>query len=475
MQRVKVAIIGAGSAGLSAFKEVLKFTDDVVIIDHGPLGTTCARVGCMPSKALIQIANDYHRRQQLASLGIQHGEKLRLDIPVALAHVRELRDYFVNAVLKGIADKQHHFICGEACFIEPTVIAVNDQKIRAERVIIATGSHAIIPPAWQDFSQHVLTSENLFEQMSLPNKLAVIGTGVIGLELGQALARFGLDVAAFGAHDFIGGLTDPAVNTMAIKILSAEMRLYLGERAQVDCQQNGNRLTISSAKEAFIAEKLLAAIGRAPNLSSLGIEQVGIKLNDNNMLDFDRETMQVANTPWFIAGDVNKQRPLLHEAADEGRIAGYNAVRDKTQCFQRRVSMAITFTQPNIAMVGASYEQLVQSKREFVIGEVDFSDQGRSRVKAENSGCLRVYVDGSTAKLLGAEMIAPAGEHLAHLLAWAIQQSMDVFQILQMPYYHPVIEEGMRTALRDAAAKLVTSHSNFELAICDSAPLSGLD
>jgi dihydrolipoamide dehydrogenase len=163
--------------------------------------------------------------------------------------------------------------------------------------------------------------------------------------------------------------------------------------------------------------------------------------------------MQVGDSPIFFAGDVTAFRPLLHEAADEGRIAGRNAARyPEVQGQVRRAPLAIVFTDPQIAVVGEHYESL--RDRDIVVGEVSYDDQGRARVMGKNRGVVRVYADKRDGMLLGAEMLGPAVEHTAHLLAWSIDARLSLERILAMPFYHPVVEEGIRSAIRDAAAKL---------------------
>jgi dihydrolipoamide dehydrogenase len=149
--------------------------------------------------------------------------------------------------------------------------------------------------------------------------------------------------------------------------------------------------------------------------------------------------------------------PLLHEAADEGRIAGENAARyPKVTAADRRSMLAIAFTDPQIALVGSTSSELA-GREDVVVGSVSFDDQGRSRVMRRNRGLARLYADATTGRFLGAEMAGPAAEHIGHLLAWAHQQRLTIDQMLAMPFYHPVVEEGIRTALRDASAKLAAA------------------
>ncbi|MDQ3560083.1 MAG: hypothetical protein M3453_13060, partial [Pseudomonadota bacterium] len=158
------------------------------------------------------------------------------------------------------------------------------------------------------------------------------------------------------------------------------------------------------------------------------------------MPKIDPLTMRTEAEHIFFAGDAAARIPLLHEAADDGRIAGDNAGRfPEVAAHPRRTPLAIAFTDPNIATVGASFAELSDASCDFAIGEVDFADQGRACVLRKNVGLLRVYGARGTGRLLGTEMVAPSGEHLAHLLAWAVQAEMDVETALAMPFYHPVI------------------------------------
>ncbi|MCH6545175.1 MAG: dihydrolipoyl dehydrogenase [Deltaproteobacteria bacterium] len=461
-KKVDVAIIGAGTAGLSAVREVQKVTQNFVIINGGEYGTTCARVGCMPSKVLIQVANDFHRRQVFAKLGIHGGDNLTLNIPEALRHVRSLRDRFVGGVLKTVEGLGDHNMEGYAQFVKPNVLQVGGVTVQANKVILATGSRPSIPQSWQSFASRLITSDEIFEREDLPASIGVVGLGAIGLELGQALHRLGIKTTCVGRRPFIGGLSDPEVNRYAVREMSQEMDFWTGLEA--DVKPEGQRFRLSYGDQSVVVDGILASLGRRPNLENLGLEKVGIKLNAKGLPSFNTNTMQVEDLPIFIAGDINGDRSILHETADEGRIAGYNSVQTSPALFSRRAGLEITFCHPNIAVVGRSFADL--QGEDIAIGEVKFDGQGRSLVMEENSGHLRVYGQRETGLLLGAEMVAPTGEHLAHLLSWVIQKQMTVFEVLQLPFYHPVVEEGLRTALRDLAAKVESAPPDIELALC---------
>jgi dihydrolipoamide dehydrogenase len=198
---------------------------------------------------------------------------------------------------------------------------------------------------------------------------------------------------------------------------------------------------------------VLAATGRTPNVESLDLAAAGIALDAKGVPVFDPLTGQAGDSSIFIAGDVSNYIPLLHEASDEGRIAGENAARfPDVQPGSRRAQLGVVFTDPQIAIVGGGFAHL--EAHALSAGEVSFEDQGRSRVMLRNQGHLRVYGDPDTQRFLGAEMVGPDAEHIGHLLAWALQAKMTVPQMLEMPFYHPVVEEGLRTALRDLDARI---------------------
>jgi len=470
MKQYDVAIIGAGSAGLSARREVAKQTDNYVVIDHGPLGTTCARVGCMPSKVLIQAAEDFDRRRHFEELGIEGTDGLSLDSRRTMNHVRKLRDRFVGGVMKGLDEWQgSHLLRGRARFVDDKTLDVDGESIRAERIVIATGSSPVVPGAWAPHADYFLDSDNIFEQETLPARLGVVGLGVIGLELGQALHKLGVGVTAYTLDKRFGGLSDPVIQDYAADFFSGEFEVLFSGVERLESTDGG--LVVHAGGESREVDRLLLAMGRRPNLAGLGLDNLDVELDASGIPAFDRDTLKIRNTWVFIAGDVTGDHPVLHEAADEGRIAGYNAVAENPHCFRRRQGLNITFSSPNIAIVGKSHGELVEEGAEFETGEVSYEGQGRALVMLENKGMLHVYGDKQSGRLLGAEIMAPRGEHMAHLLAWALASDMTVHQALAMPFYHPVVEEGLRTALRELAGKVSGERPPFELMRCGDPPI----
>jgi dihydrolipoamide dehydrogenase len=423
----------------------------------------------MPSKILIEAANAFHRRHSFETFGIRGAKAISIDIPAVLRRVRELRDDFVSGTLKATENLGERNIAGRARMLGPQRIEVDGREIRARTIIIATGSRPVVPKPWRDFGDRVLTTDTLFEQKNLPSRIAVVGMGAIGVEIAQALSRLGIEVHGFDTGQTFAGLTDTFVNETFGTLLRDEFAMHLGAPAELSAGRGAIR--VGNGKIDLVVDCVLAALGRRPNIDGLGLETLGVALDDHGMVPVDRSTMQVADLPVFFAGDASGHG-VLHEAADEGHIAGLNAVSDKVRCFKRRTPLAIVFADPNVAMVGKRYTELDASTT--VIGEVSFARQGRARAAQHNNGTMRIYAERSSGLVLGAEMCAPAGEHLAHILALAIDRSLKVHDLLRMSFYHPVLEEGMRTALRDLAAQL-PGCGDSDLAACEAYNVEALD
>lgn len=459
---VDVAIIGTGTAGMAAYRAALKYTSNVVLIEGGPYGTTCARVGCMPSKLLIAAADAAHHLEEAHHFGVSMPLKAKVDGKKVMARVRAERDRFVGFVLESVEGfSEAHRVRGYARFLDAHTLQVGEQRIWARRIVIATGSRPRVLPFLADLGDRLVVNDDVFEWEDLPTSVAVFGPGVIGLELGQALHRLRVRVQVLGVGGFVGPLTDPVVREEARKVFAAEFPLE-PHVTQCQAKREGSGVRVSWTSEEGIEHSehfdvVLAATGRQPNVDRLGLEHTGLALDGRGVPLYNRQTLQCGDSHIFIAGDANADLPLLHEAADEGKIAGENAARfPDVQPGMRRSPLSVVFSEPNVAMVGETWAQV--QGRAPVVGSVSFGNQGRSRVMRLNKGRLHVYADRQTGRLLGAELVGPRAEHLAHLLAWSHQQGLTIAQMLEMPFYHPVIEEGLRTALREADAQLQGAH-----------------
>lgn len=465
-RQVDVAVIGAGTAGLAAFRAAKAGGAEALLIEGGVGGTTCARVGCMPSKLLIAAGEAAHAIDKAPGFGVHVEGRVVVNGREVMDRVKRERDRFVGFVRSGVenipaVDRVH----GYARFVDDHTLELSDgSRIAAKSIVIATGSSPAYPESFKELGDRLIINDDVFDWDDLPKSVAVIGPGVIGLEIGQALHRLGVRVVVLGRGGRIGPIADPEIRRYAIDAFNREFVVdpdaHIASLRRTDDGVEIHYTGLSGEARTELFDYVLAATGRAPNVRGLGLENTGLKLDARGVPLFNpltAETQSAADgNTIFIAGDASNFLPLLHEAADEGRIAGDNAARaargKPAEEGKRRAPLGIVFTDPQIAIVGAGFLALKPGL--FSTGQVSFEDQGRSRVMLRNVGLMNVYADNATGLFLGAEMLAPSAEHMGHLLSWALANKMTVRDMLDMPFYHPVVEEGLRTALRDLDAKL---------------------
>ena len=444
-----VAVIGAGTAGLAAERAARANGASTLLIDPYYCGTTCATVGCMPSKLLIAASHAAHAARSTGMFGITVSD-IAIDGKAVMQRVRDERDRFARLTREGIDDIPADIrLSGRAKFTAPNRLELDDGRlIEARSIVIATGSAPFVPGAFAGLGKRLLTNESIFELTDLPARLAVIGSGAIGLELAQSMARLGVDVTLFDRGDRLGGIRCDKVHAAVKGMIEADLSLQLGVELEASAADDGVSIAwggASSGQRDF--DYMLVATGRPPNLDGLNLSAAGVALDDDGVPVHDRDTMQCGDSAIFLAGDLANDLPLLHEASQDGAIAGRNAVSFPVSTpAERFTSFSITFTSPPVARIGQSEDDAV------VTGTADFSDQGRARVEGINQGVLTLYAAAPDGRLIGADLCTPASEHLAHMLAWAIQQGQTATQLLEMPFYHPTIEEGLKQALRTICA-----------------------
>lgn len=447
--RCDVAVIGAGTAGLAAERAARSNGATTLLIDPNYDGTTCATVGCMPSKLLIAAAHAAHAARSADMFGITVSD-IQIDGKAVMQRVRDERDRFARLTRESIAEIPESIrIKSRAKFVTPGVLELSDGRlVEARSIVIATGSAPFVPNQFVHLGARILTNETVFELEDLPARLAVVGAGSVGLELAQAMARLGVDVTLFDRGHRLGNIRCDKVHSALKAIIQDDLNLKLGVDLEASANNDGVHIVWSgsSAGEADF-DHILVTTGRPPNLESLKLPAAGLELDDHGVPLHDRETMRCGESSIFLAGDAASDLPLLHEASHDGAIAGRNAVAFPASVrAERFIPFSLTFTNPPVAQIGRSEDDGV------ITGTADYSDQGRARVEGTNEGMLTLYAAAPDGRLIGADLCTPATEHLAHMLAWAIQQGHTATEMLKMPFYHPTVEEGLKQALRTICA-----------------------
>ncbi|MDE4455764.1 dihydrolipoyl dehydrogenase [Psychrobacter sp. DAB_AL62B] len=473
-RKVSVAIIGAGTAGQNAFRQARKIKEDALIINDGFWTTTCIEIGCMPSKLLIAAADRAYDTNHSSEFGVH--ASAQIDGKQVMERVRAERSHFASYIKEQVDSwPENNKIAGRAHINKQGLIEVNDELIEAEKIIVATGSSTFIPDDWaKKLGKTLLTSDTVFELADLPKSMAVVGAGAIGLELAQAFTRLGVDVTLFNQVKRVAGLKDDDINNKAIDCLSRELTMHLGSKiinvgSQTSAdnakghQENGDNAASAAAfidyedsagaSQQWQGEYVLVATGRRNNIDELGVENLGVELDKKNRpKQLDKRTGKIGDLEVYIVGDANANLPLLHVASDEGFSAGSMVCDNKKDAYIRppATPFSIVFCSPQIVNVGMSLPEIQEdSELEYVIGKVSFDNQGRSRVMGVNCGLLHIYGCKKTDRILGASMVAPDAEYIGHILAMAITNDLSIKDMLDMPFYHPTILEGLRTALHD--------------------------
>lgn len=457
-RKVDVAVIGAGTAGMHAFSAARRAGAKVVMIDQGPLGTTCARVGCMPSKAVLHAAKRWSTLQGLlpADAALPQGHTTPKQLwSDALA----IRDDLVAGNVRQVEKLGgEDLIHASARFVAADTLALSDGSlVQARAFIVATGSEAIKPDALQaELGDALITTDELFYLPQLPRSVAVMGLGAIGLEMGVALKRLGVDVAAAGRAPVLAKIADPEVAHAAADYFAQQLPMALGQK-NITAHKDGDEVVMQAGGLMHRAQYLLAALGRAPRIQALDITQAGVQLDEKGRPVVDKGQLRCTGSMVFLAGDPAPTPALMHEAGHDGTLAAQQALKalgdgDWKDLPERHRTtfMSIVFSDPDLAEVGLRFDQLPP---DAVIGTVHGKGSGRSKLMQAPHHLLRLYADAQ-GKLLGASLLCAGGEHLAHQLAWAIQRGETVEGMLELPYYHPTLEEMIDTALRDMRRSL---------------------
>ena len=441
-----VAIIGAGTAGLHAYKSAKKAGADVILIERGPGGSTCTRTGCIPSKLLIAAGRSAAEARKAGVFGVSVSD-VAIDGRAVMRRLRAERDKAEGQIRDEYLDiAEEHRLHGKARFTAPMTLAVgNDIVVEARSVVIAVGAHPEIPPSLEPVRSLTHTHETIFEIEELPATLAVIGAGPLGLELAQAFARLGVAVTMLDKSDKVGALADPQAEEEAREALQNDFALRLGVEVESALVAGKARLSWTGADEGTVeVDMILAATGRRPDLASLDLAASGLPTNDKGIPEFDPATRRCGDTQVFIAGDVGGWHPVLHEAARGGTIAGSLAAGGEP--LPPVPALSIAFTEPNLVEVGTKFGELPDGA---IVGVAQATDNARSGIDAQDEGSVRLYTDRA-GKLLGGTIVLTGGEHLGQSLAFAIMSGLDAARFADQTWYHPCLEEMLQAAARDA-------------------------
>lgn len=441
-----ICVIGGGSAGLSVAAGAAQMGADTILVERGEMGGDCLNSGCVPSKSLLAAAKAARSGDKAAAFGITY-DPPRIDFQAVQAHVQE--------VIAGIAphDSVERFeglgvrvLRDSASFLSPRELVVGEQRIRAGRFVLATGSRALVPPASGLAETPYLTNESIFALKDCPDHLIVLGGGPIGCELGQAFRRLGARVSLVEMNRLL-----PREDRQAAKVLRGRLQaegVEIHENAGMSTvdQQGGRiqaRLKTEAGEEILEGSHLLVATGRQPVTDGLNLEAAGVA-HDRKGIEVDAR-LRTSNRRIFAAGDVAGGPQFTHAAGYQAGIILRNALFRLPARVDYRALPRVTYCTPELAQVGLTEEEAQQQGRKVEILRADFAENDRARCEGTTEGFIKVVATGS-GKILGTTIIGPQAGEL--ILPWglAIAKSMKLSALAGIIAPYPTLSEISKQA-----------------------------
>jgi dihydrolipoamide dehydrogenase len=450
--RHELVVLGGGPAGyVAAIRAAQLGIDTACIDDNQRFGGTCLRVGCIPSKALLESSHLYQEaRQGLKKHGIQVGD-VELDLDALMGR----KDKIVDALTGGIDmlfKKQgvtpYH---GRGRFLEPQSIQVDGEdavQVEADQILICTGSRPASLSSVEEDGEWIGNSTTALSFPEVPKRLVVIGGGYIGLELGSVWNRLGSEVIVLEALDRILPGIDTEVASLAHRIFKKQgIKIHTGTFVK-SARRKGDKCVVEIKDgDAIKCDRVLLATGRTPVTDDLGLEAIGIELDRHGFIPVN-ENFETAVEGLYATGDCIGGAMLAHKAMEEG-IVCVERMTGIGSHMNYDVIPAIVYTHPEIASVGKSEEELKESGVEYKKGVCPFGANGRARTLGETDGRVKILADAATDEVLGVHIIgARAGDLIAEAAA-AMEYGASSEDIARTCHAHPTLSEAVHEAALD--------------------------
>lgn len=450
-ENIHLTIVGGGSAAFSAAIKANELGAQVTIINDGlPIGGTCVNVGCVPSKTLIRAAEAHHRALNHHFNGVSSKSTIT-DFKAVISQKRQLVDELRQAkyidVISGLSDIR--VIEGRGEFLTPNTLVVNKERIIADRIIIATGASPFIPPVPGLKECGYLTNETAFELTKLPESLIVLGGRYIALECAQLFARFGTKVTILQRSSRILPSETPDLTDELTQYFTNEgINVVTGVTPDEAIRENDKafvRANLNGTEQIFQASHILVATGRMPNTQDLGLEKIGVTLDDAGFLTVDNR-LQTNIAGIYGAGDVIGEPMFVYTAAYEGALAAENAVTNATNIKDYTALPWVIFTDPQVAGVGLDEQQATQQGLEVEVSKLPLSHVPRALAARDTRGFIKLIRDTKTDKLVGARILAPEGSELLMEISLAIKYGITVRELVSSFHPYLTLSEGVKLA-----------------------------
>ena len=452
-EKFQAVVIGGGPGGYVCAIRLSQLGIKTACIDaRGALGGTCLNIGCIPSKSLLNLSENFEKTKNFPNLGIEVGQvKLNLD------KIMKNKNKAVDTLTKGVEflfkKNKVSYYKGTASFKTAKKISIKDEKkeiiIETEKAIISTGSEPISLPGAEFDEKKILSSTGALSLEKVPKKMLVVGGGYIGLEMGSVWLRFGSEVHVIESLDHITPGMDREISKEFMKILTKQgMKFHLQTKLESIKKNDSGVIVTSSSKDGkkidFNCDAVLISIGRKPNTKNLNLEKINIILDDKKRIKTNKN-FETSVKNIYAIGDVISGPMLAHKAEEEG-IAVAELIAGQSGHVNYDVIPGVIYTSPEVASVGKTEEQLKELNKKYKIGKFPFLANSRAKAIDVPEGFVKILADDKTDKILGAHMIGPhAGEMIAEI-GIAMEFGASAEDIARTCHAHPTFSEAIKEA-----------------------------
>lgn len=442
---VDTLVVGAGPGGYVAAIRAAQLGQKVTIVDKGPLGGTCLNVGCIPSKALIQAGHLVEKARGNDELGITT-ENVKVDFEKVQAWKAGIVNRLTSGVESLLKGNKVDIVQGEVYFVDQNSVRVingdNSQTYKFNNCIIATGSTPIEIPSFP-FSDRVLDSTGALNLQEIPESMVVIGGGYIGTELGSAYANFGTKITIIeGEKEILNTFEKSMTAVVKRRLKKKDVEIVTNALAKgVEEKEDGVVVTyeVGGEEKSVEADYVLVTVGRKPNTKDIGLEQVGIEMNERGLIKIDKQCR--TNIPNIYAiGDIVEGLPLAHKASYEGKVAA-EAISGKKSEIDYIGMPAVVFSDPEMASVGYTEEEAKAAGIEVKVAKFPFAANGRALSLNESDGSLKLITRKEDGLVIGGQIVGPNASDMIAEIGLAVEAGMTAEDIALTVHAHPTLGE----------------------------------
>ena len=440
-------IIGSGASAFSSAIEAVNYGAKVAMIERGTVGGTCVNIGCVPSKTLLRAGEINHLAKNNPFIGL-HTSAGDVDLAPLIKQKNELVDELRNSKYVDLIDEYgFELIKGEARFVDEKTIEVDGRQLSAKRFLIATGASPSVPNIPGLDEVDYLTSTTLLELKKVPKRLTVIGSGYIGLELGQLFHNLGTEVTLMQRGQRLLKEYDPEISEAITKALTEQGISLLTEVSYERIEQNGEikkvHVEIKGKKRIIESEQLLVATGRKPNIKSLNLQVAGVEVGSKGEIIID-EYSKTTNSRIYASGDVTLGPQFVYVASYQGGVVAHNAFGGQNKKVNLEAVPGVTFTTPSIATVGLTEQQAKEKGFEVKTSVLPLNAVPRAIVNRETTGVFKLVVDAESSKVLGVHIVAENAGEVIHSGTLAVKLGLTVEDLRESFAPYLTMAEGLK-------------------------------